>query len=222
MHSFTFPARRKSRCGLTLTELAIVLCAMGLVMGGIWVVVSVVWDNFQTARLQQEVVTVAQNTRDYFVSIGQIACVSGADLTATLNDDNHRLIPAEMRAKPSDPNSSINHALNAMGTSSSTGSFRVTCRLHNGMPGAGFRISLLGLKKKNCMAFLMQFPVLTPELGVYYMGTQIGNTGSSDIDLTNINQPTTNGSLPMTMAVAANWCNQAIGNQIDIDFKLRN
>lgn len=203
---------KSNRAGFTLTEIAIVLGAVGLVLAAVWSVSSAVWNNSQSQQLEQQILTIAQNVRDYYTNKGKIyqdnanktACASGASITALLDDNDRRLIPIEMREDPESEGGTIRHALG--------GEIQVECR----GGGAGFLIKVMGLKKENCIRLLMQFPVLTPEVGVNFVNA--GGTGI-DINLLNLQTPGTN--FPMELESADAYCNQQT-NEVGFGFKLRN
>lgn len=213
--------RKKGRAGFTLVELAIALAVMSLVMAGVWSVVNTVWNNYKVHKMQQQVLTVVQNVRDYFMNKGVVtvvggnACSSNADITGALDHDSRRLIPIEMRRTPSTSGNAINHALAKLGSGSDSGSFRVEC-LNN---GSGFRIRLLGLRQDQCMRLLLEFPVMTPEIGVNQIWSSGG--GYQTVDPTNL--ITANTLFPINGPTAVSWCSQAgVNNEVRFDFKLRN
>ncbi len=202
-------ARTRGNKGLTLTELAIILGAMGLVMAAIWAVASAVWNNYQGHVARQQILSVVENTRDYYMNKGKINCASGADITSILDDDDRRLIPTEMRLHPNAEGGDINHALATVGG----GSFNVIC-LQN---GNAFRILLSGLKRENCVDLLMRFPVLMSEVGVKAVVRPGGSVVS--LNLLDIDHPA--DGFPMTLSTASAWCSDRI-NEVGFDFKLRN
>lgn len=211
---------RNRRAGLTLTELAIALGAVGLLMAGVWVIVSVVWNNYQGQRLQQQITTVVQNARDYYLNVGTIRdpgtpnpCTTDQNITALFDDDDRRLIPAEMRTTPNVTGGGISHALASLGGSATTGSFQVICR----KAGSAFQIKLGGLKREHCVRLLMQYPILMPEMGVTRVITPGG--GDVELDLTKVDSP--GAGFPMTLNTADTWCN-AKENEVSLEFKLRN
>lgn len=57
-----------ARRGFTLTEIAIVLGIIGLILGAIWAAASAVYNNLRTSRAQQEILTVAQNIRAMYAT----------------------------------------------------------------------------------------------------------------------------------------------------------
>ncbi|MDD3181269.1 MAG: hypothetical protein PHD48_00460 [Alphaproteobacteria bacterium] len=216
-----FRAANKKRRGLTLTELAIVLGAMSLVMGGVWAIVGVVWDNYRYYKAKEQLVTIVNNVRDYYGPMGGIytnsvtktAQADGTDITQLLNDDDRRLIPMDMRLNQSNEMSDINHPLGVV----AGGSFRVESQ----RAGRVMRIRLLRLSQTNCVKLLMEFPFLMPEMGVVRIA---GSSNSADIDITNISNPGGGVPLPMSASTAVAWCGvtSLTGNEVDIDFKIRN
>lgn len=212
MTSLQFRQKRRAQ-GLTLTELAIVMGAMGLVMAAVWAVVGVVWNNYQSQRMTQQTVTVVQNVRDYYMNASRISCTTGNSITAMLDDDTRRLIPTEMRSDPDVSGTGINHAMATTGSSVNDGSFRVFCL----DSGVGFRISLGGLKREDCVRLLMQFPVLTPEMGL----KNVVRPGGTIISINLLNMETPGTGFPMTITTANSWC-ESPTNEVSFDFKLRN
>lgn len=200
---------KRSVRGLTLTELAIVLGAAALILGGVWSVVSSVWNNYQNHRLREQVITIAENIRGYYMNAGRMNCVGG-DITQVLDQDGRRLIPTEMRVDPDQANGRINHAL----ASRVDGTLKVEC-LDN---GGQFKIRLFDLKKTDCISLLLQFPVLMPEMGVKKIKTPGG--GEKTINLLNIQTPA--AGFPMTLRTASDWCSSNDKNEVSFDFKLRN
>lgn len=213
--------RLRSRTGFSLAEMAIVMGVAGIFMAAIWAIAAEVWNSYRSYVTQQQLVNVVQNVRDYYGPIGRITQPGssapfgdGASITAALDDDDRRLIPAEMRIDPKTEGLGINHALVTRGGAANNGSFRVESLAS----GTQFRVRLLGLLKKNCMNLLMNFPVLMPEMGVSALGTQLGSTA---VNLTNVSDPG-GGILPMTLTTAQTWCAQETDNEVYFEFRLRN
>src|SRR5271168_1816583 len=55
--------REEEKRGFTLTEIAIVLGIIGLILGAIWVAAAAVYNNLRTSRATTELLTIAQNVR---------------------------------------------------------------------------------------------------------------------------------------------------------------
>ncbi len=58
---------RKTR-GFTLTEAAIVLGIVGLILGAIWVAAAAVYENMRTNRANEQILKVAQAVRSLYAS----------------------------------------------------------------------------------------------------------------------------------------------------------
>ncbi|MDD2324392.1 MAG: prepilin-type N-terminal cleavage/methylation domain-containing protein [Alphaproteobacteria bacterium] len=216
------PAVPRGRGGFTLLEMAIVLAVAGLVFGAIWSVVASVWSAYQYRSMNEQLMTVTQNVRNYFEPMGGIYQVpatqtpfaNGASITAFLDADTRRLIPVSMRTAHNVAGSRIHHALSARAVSGVDGSFSVYS-LNN---GNSFEILLAGLGRSDCMKMLLEFPFLTPEVGVTAV---IVNGVNHAINPLNIAAP--GAGFPMTATVARAWCNAAGKvNGVGLVFALRN
>lgn len=67
------------RRGFTLTEIAIVLGIIGLILGAIWAAASAVYNNLRTSRAQQEILTVAQNIRAMYATQSTVDSAATTD-----------------------------------------------------------------------------------------------------------------------------------------------
>jgi prepilin-type N-terminal cleavage/methylation domain-containing protein len=70
--------------GFTLTEIAIVLGIMGLVLGAIWVAASGVYSNQKVTKANTELMAVVQGIRSLYATQNQVAAAAGTDLTTAL------------------------------------------------------------------------------------------------------------------------------------------
>src|SRR3984957_16106234 len=64
--------RRQRRRGFTLTEIAIVLGIIGLILGAIWVAAAAVYNNMRTSKTTTELLDVAQNLRGMYATAGTV------------------------------------------------------------------------------------------------------------------------------------------------------
>ena len=74
--------RRKSgtaKRGFTLTEIAIVLGIIGLILGAIWVAASAVYNNLRTSKATTELLQIAQAVRSMYATSSTVD--AGADMT---------------------------------------------------------------------------------------------------------------------------------------------
>ncbi len=211
-------SKSKNRA-MTMTEVAIVLGVMGLMLGALWAVASSVWDNYHFFKLKQNLINTVQNVQTFYGLSGQIrdpatslAYADGTDITAALDDETRRLIPIEMRSTPTVAGNPINHNFNIL----PVGSFHV----YSQSGGRTFRVELSGLSQAQCAMLLMQFPVLMKEIGVVRMATQ---ADSSTVNPNNLAAPFGNPALPMTMTLANQWCPIVATdtNVVSYDFRVR-
>ena len=78
MHLSSTGHQRKR--GFTLTEIAIVLGIIGLILGAIWVAASAVYQNLRTSKATTELLTVAQAVRTMYATSASVD--AGADMPA--------------------------------------------------------------------------------------------------------------------------------------------
>lgn len=194
----------RRRKALSLTELAIVLCGVGIVGGAIWTMASIVWNDYRLRRMNEQMFEVVQNIRTYYGPMGGIyqnsvtrTPVPGPTITAVLDDDTRRLIPIEMRRNRNVAGGAIDHAFSTI----AAGSFRVVTE----NAGTQFRVRLLGLSRSACMKTLMQMPVLSPEVGAVRIGTDDASGFFTPININNMAAPGT-VPLPINATTAAAWC----------------
>lgn len=200
-----------------MIEMAIVLASIGLLTTGVWAVVSVVWHEYKFRNLVEHVHTIATNIQGYYGPVGRIInpatgtpFPNGTIITPTLNNDQLRLIPVELRANPTVAGGPVNHDLRrtAAGTLS-------VLSVRNGQ---AFRVRLFNLEKGDCEKFLMQFPILIPEIGVERIATQ---AQFAVVNPRNFAAPSTI-PLPMTLATANLWCAaNTPTNRLMYDFKVQ-
>ncbi|MBV8061688.1 MAG: prepilin-type N-terminal cleavage/methylation domain-containing protein [Alphaproteobacteria bacterium] len=214
---------RRARRGFTLTEIAIVLLAVGGILSAIWVVGGRVWENYRVNRTLQETVSVIGNIRD--ANTGRYSWAAATDMTQTL--DGQSIFPTEMERTPTNVgNTAIDHALNGSfggGVSPNWGSFHVLS-IANPLLGGNvynvFRISLRGLAASACAKILMQLPLSDAQMGIVQIGVTATGTNSSIIKN---GVATAGGVTPMLPTTAESWCASTTStNEVDLDVKLHN
>ena len=214
---------RASRRGFSLTELAIVLAGVGLVLSVVWVASTRVWHNYQLQKTTEQMVTVAQNIRDYYGPIGRLPPLTANPIPKNQDIvpdvDAKNLVPVEMR----DVAGGFRHALG--GALVLLSNPAATAVSPTGLGQGIFRIVLQGLPDEDCIKMLMQIPVLMPEVGAVRLSTT--DTNHVKIDTKSIDKPGTDDSgavidLPLSMDKATTWCAAGNGNEVRLDVKLRN
>ena len=84
----------KRKKGFTLTEIAIVLGIIGLILGAIWVAAASVYQNQRTAHADTAILQIAQGVRTLYATTSQFA--AGGDITNDMA--TAKVIPSDMVA----------------------------------------------------------------------------------------------------------------------------
>ncbi|MGE4350882.1 MAG: type II secretion system protein [Bdellovibrionales bacterium] len=144
----------KTRRGFSLSEFAIVLAIMGLVLGALWGVVAIVRENGKRQEMTQIMVVLVQNIRDFYSSRIRVAdkdnATDMASVTSYLLQQN--VIPSDLIRTRSASTLVADHpwgATSASGATLSEGGILVD-GWSNG--ARFFRIQLRGLEYSSCVA----------------------------------------------------------------------
>ena len=70
--------------GFTLTEVAIVLGIVGLILGAVWVAAAAVYDNMRIKRTNEAILSAAQGFRSLYASANATGVATGTNMTANL------------------------------------------------------------------------------------------------------------------------------------------
>lgn len=82
MTSFSYSSS-KAR-GFTLTEVAIVLGVIGLIISAIWASASNVYKNKKLTEAQREIMVISQNIRKLYTGRGSLNCTTTTDITGPM------------------------------------------------------------------------------------------------------------------------------------------
>lgn len=202
---------RRARAGFSLTEFAIVLCVMGIVIGTLWNIVPTVTENTKRKEAAAQLIVVVKNIRDFYSSRTLISNASGSGLAAPLTSyliERNLLLPEQIRNRTTGgAGSFIADNPWSLSEGLAGGGFLVCsagagCAASNS--AAEFDIQLLGLKRSSCAALAAEVsgPSGPPGLlRVYFNG------GSSE-------------TLPVVREDALTKC-AATGNTVHFVFRLR-
>jgi prepilin-type N-terminal cleavage/methylation domain-containing protein len=111
-------SRPQSRRGFTLTEIAMVLSVMGIILGGIWAVAGAVYDNNHIKTATQQFMTISANWKSAFSS----RRVDIADNTnITTMSINNNFLPADMITSPTTAVNPWNGGVNILSSQTDNG-----------------------------------------------------------------------------------------------------
>ena len=85
MERILFSRSNKPR-GFTLTELALVLSIVGLVLGGVWVAASALYENMRLNKASTHLITIVQNIRKSMATSPSFGGAAGANITNRMRD----------------------------------------------------------------------------------------------------------------------------------------
>lgn len=128
--------RPKRWRGFTLTEVAIVLGVIGLILGGLWIAINNVRENRKVSLGVTEIATIVHNIRELYAERSGFTLPNDSEVSATLM--NSGVFPAEM----------INAAA-AHPISNPWGGYTLLWINHGGVPNS-FWISMYNLTKLGC------------------------------------------------------------------------
>jgi prepilin-type N-terminal cleavage/methylation domain-containing protein len=156
-NNFAHPitVRQQRRRGFTLTEIAIVLGIVGLILGAIWVAAAAVYNNLRTSHANTEVLQIAQAVRSLYATTGTI---SGAPTAAEFTDSLvcAKAVPADMIATACGAGTLVDPWAN--------GATTVT----PDTDGAGFVISMTNVPEANCVGLIMAVAGSGRDPGLFY------------------------------------------------------
>lgn len=141
----------KSKKGYTLAEMAIVLAVAGFLTASIWAAASSARASKRIAQTSQQIMTVVQRTRDYYLGTQNITGQTSGGAAIARHSDlifalfSKDAFPAEMKARCG-PNVCLNSAVSA----DPSGSFRMFA----GSTTNHFRIVLTQLSREECVNLL--------------------------------------------------------------------
>ncbi|MBI1273830.1 MAG: hypothetical protein GC131_07080 [Alphaproteobacteria bacterium] len=194
--------RTAGRSGFNLIEAAIVLGIVGLIVGGIWVAASAVYENLRTGRASQELLQIAQAVRTLHGSQTTIASgnISAAMVAA-------RAIPNDMilTAGGTQPQNPWQGNVDIYGITSISAS-----------DGPGFWVVFNGLPQNGCVDLAIRNSGSARDIGMVRVSLSSSAQGSS--------LGGTSGVVPpVTVVQAASSCsdNSANNNSAAFLFRIR-
>lgn len=196
---------RRVRRGFTLTEIAIVLGIIGLILGAIWVAASAVYSNLRLSRSQQELLQIAQAVRSMYATQTTIAAAAGVDQTASL---------APAGVFPSDAAIFAGGAWTVNGPWS--GSTISVWSATNAVAGDSFVVEFVNIPNNACINLLPSVTGAGRDPGLTYAN---GNATGAAITPGNIAASPV--AIPVNSAAAATACGNAGGGKSTAAFGFR-
>ncbi|MFA5041207.1 MAG: type II secretion system protein [Bdellovibrionales bacterium] len=170
----------KHKKGFTLTEIAIVLGIMGLVLGAIWVAAAGVYNNLRVNNATTAVMQIAQGIRALYATSATTGYSSVTDMTSSL-------ITAHAV-----PNNLVN------GTELSGPFPGGATVIYATSDGNGFVVTMSAVSKANCISLLTAVAGTGRDPGLFKADAATGNPSTGDAAATG-NALT----VPMTLAYAS-------------------
>lgn len=197
-------SRRPRQRGFTLTEIAIVLGIMGLILGAIWVAASSVYTNMRVSTTTRNVISLSQGIRNLYANQGSITDnPTTATLVSTGVIPNDMVVPAAGANGPS-----------LIDNWGGTVTFSVTA-ISN--PGDSFVIDLAGIPQAGCVGLLTDSSTKSTGSGIYGLNAQGGGTGTAAVYTTAAGVGSTTS---YTATTSVNACSTTINNNVGYAFSI--
>jgi hypothetical protein len=192
------------RFGFSLIETAIVLGAVGLVVGSIWLIMESTRGNSRAALLTQQTTLIANNVRHFYATrvlpTGAAGEITAADFTCTLQ--NWAVFPEDTCngtcASCTVPASSPRPVNIFNGT--------ILVNIVNVSPYTSFNLNHAGVDRKACSQLVTSLSTKAALLGLTSI-TANGNTPHT--------------SFPVAPDAATDDCDDETDNQIDLVFQIK-
>jgi type II secretory pathway pseudopilin PulG len=204
----SFPPRRRKICGYTLTESAIVLGVIGIILGALWGAAATAWKYTQLEQAREVIAATVGNARSYFSGQAGVPSTGYANLTSQLITAN--VIPNSLKRGALCAGLSCADQPLGGGVADANGSFRV-CYWSIGNPNctaappAGgfspfFGVVVTQLSVKNCIALVETMSSATEPTGL----VEININGTNQLAAGNVIQPISDAVVLAACNAAAN------------------
>lgn len=159
-------ASRRQRRGFTLTEIAIVLGIVGLILGAIWVAASAVYNNLRISTTVRDMIALSQGVRNLYANQGTMDAITTNNLICT-------------GAVPNDLVVGTCAAGGATMVDSWGGAITWTPATTISTAGNSFVIDLAGIPQPGCVGLLTDSSTRSTGSGIY--GVNAGNAAFNTI-----------------------------------------
>ncbi len=204
-------SRDKRKSGFTLTEIAIVLGIVGLVLGAIWVAAAAVYNNMRLSKATTELLQISQGVRALYSTATTTGDAAGTD--ETQNFCKASIFPTDMVASPC-------AAAAPFAKDPWNGTVTVTSQTFTaGNPGDAFGVEMGSLPQGACIQMLTSNTGTGRDSGLFYANASAAAKGASSYGVAGA------GTLafPVTALLAAGACTvtAAAGNFVQFIFQLK-
>jgi prepilin-type N-terminal cleavage/methylation domain-containing protein len=188
----------RRRRGFTLTEIAIVLGIMGLILGAIWVAASSVYTNMRVSTTTRDVISMSQGIRNLYANQGVMdGGLAGPPYTSLINTG----------VVPNDITTTAGSLVDAWG-----GTVTFTPATTISTAGDSFVIDLAGVPESGCVGLLTDSSTKSTGSGITGLaaGTTLYSKGLADVGSTT--------SYTATTAVGSTACGAGAGASVHVGY----
>jgi type II secretory pathway pseudopilin PulG len=183
----------RSLRGFTLTEAAIVLGIVGLILGAIWVAAAAVYNNLRVTTGSNQLLQITQSIRSIHATSQTVD--SALDVNAVARTGG---VPKDMMDDPNDPSTFIN----GWG-----GSLTIDPATINGAADTGFTITFTGVPQGPCSDMLVRNTGSGRDSGLFEAGVTGTMLGTNDF--------------PIGITNAVDTCSDPTDNDVAFTFRLK-
>jgi len=200
---------RKLR-GFTLTEAAIVLGIVGLILGAIWVAAAAVYNNLRVSTASGQLLQIAQNIRSIHATQQTIdSTISGHD-DGAVPMAKAGAIPREMVDDLTAASPQVRNVWN--------GQVEITATSIGGVANIGFIVVFDDVPRSACVDLLVRTTGANRDSGLYQAGTATG----SSVSALAVTDGVTANTFPVTITNAVTDCDDPDDmNDVFFTFTLR-
>jgi prepilin-type N-terminal cleavage/methylation domain-containing protein len=194
--------REKTKQGFTLTEIAIVLGIIGLILGAIWVAAAAVYSNMRTSKTTTELLHIVQDVRAMYATSGTVD--GGADMSGFQVQSGKALTYIQAGMFPTD-------SLNAVGANATSaedpwGGYINVKAATNQIANDSFQVSFDKVPQSACISIITGTTGTGKDPGL--IGVSNGASGTVPTAVANTVMPVAASTAQTTYCAAAT---QSIG-----------
>ena len=196
----------KTKKGFTLTEIAIVLGIIGLILGAVWVAASGVYSNQKVSKANTEILTILQSVRTLYSTSATTGLADATDMTADLC--SAQAFPGDMLKTTTCSATNVNNPWGGNTTVlSSSSSVAGT--------GDALVVRMTAVPTAACISLFTSIAGNSRDSGLWYVGVPAYTVG------TNTFAGLASPPVTVSAAAGATQCSAGATNTITLTFKLK-